>query len=244
MAGTTLRGSLQASDFGRPVTKQRRSALDVLFERQVLAEGVLLVQVYSRNGTVTYSNDHRLVGTRTGHVGHLREALGGSIRGDVTRIGGKKVLRTYAPVAVRGGPWRRRHLPGLRPDRQGSASDLPPGGRDLRGRADPALPHARAASAPRDEADPAPDGGDRAARALRRDDGPPQPDAVPRPNRPGDPLGAARARLGSSAAARCRPLQGDQRRPRPRHRRPAAEGARRAARRCAARERHARPPRR
>jgi diguanylate cyclase (GGDEF)-like protein len=103
IAGTALRGSLQASDFERPVTKQRRSALDVLFERQVLAEGVLLVQVYSRNGTVTYSNDHRLVGTRTGHLGHLREALGGSIRGDVTRSGGKKVLRTYAPVEVRGG---------------------------------------------------------------------------------------------------------------------------------------------
>jgi diguanylate cyclase (GGDEF)-like protein len=103
IAGTTLRGSLQASDFRRPVTKQRRDALDALFERQVLIEGVLLVQVHSPDGTVTYSNDHRLIGARTARVGHLSEALGGLIRGDVTRIGGKKVLRTYAPVAVRGG---------------------------------------------------------------------------------------------------------------------------------------------
>jgi diguanylate cyclase (GGDEF)-like protein len=104
IAGTTLHGSLRAADFERPVTRERRSTLDALFERQVLAEGVLLVKVYSPNGTVTYSNDHRLVGTRTGQVGHLREALGGSIRGDVTKLGGRqKVLRTYAPVEVRGG---------------------------------------------------------------------------------------------------------------------------------------------
>jgi diguanylate cyclase (GGDEF)-like protein len=103
IAGTTLRGWLRPSDFERPVTGKRRAALDTLFQRQVLTQGVLLVQVYARNGTVTYSNDHRLVGSRTEEAGHLREASSGSIRGDVTKIGERKVLRTYAPVAVRGG---------------------------------------------------------------------------------------------------------------------------------------------
>jgi diguanylate cyclase (GGDEF)-like protein len=104
IASAVLRGPLQASDFERPVTSRRRSALDKLFEQRVLTEGVLVVKLYARDGTVTYSNDHRLVGKKTGDPAHLRETLRGSIRGDVTSIGDeRKVLRTYAPVAVRGG---------------------------------------------------------------------------------------------------------------------------------------------
>jgi diguanylate cyclase (GGDEF)-like protein len=104
IASAVLRGPLQASDFERPVTSRRRSGLDKLFEQRVLTEGVLVVKLYARDGTVTYSNDHRLVGKKTGDPAHLRETLRGSIRGDVTSIGDeRKVLRTYAPVAVRGG---------------------------------------------------------------------------------------------------------------------------------------------
>ena len=110
IATAVLTGSLLAADFERPVVGERRSALDDLFETHVLAEGVLLVKLYSEDGTVTYSTDHRLIGTRATHPAHLREALGGTIRGDVTTLdaglpGGKesKVLRTYAPVAVAGG---------------------------------------------------------------------------------------------------------------------------------------------
>jgi diguanylate cyclase (GGDEF)-like protein len=104
IASAVLRGPLQASDFERPVTSRRLSALDKLFEQRVLTEGVLLVKLYASDGTVTYSNDHRLVGKKTGDPAHLRETLRGSIRGDVTSIGDEqKVLRTYAPVAVRGG---------------------------------------------------------------------------------------------------------------------------------------------
>jgi diguanylate cyclase (GGDEF)-like protein len=110
IASTLLRGSLMASDFNRAVSDTRRAALDRLFEDQVLTEGVLLVKLYGDDGRVTYSTDHRLVGTRTEPLEHIREALTGSIRGDVTALSPKgegdqkrKVLRTYAPVAVRGG---------------------------------------------------------------------------------------------------------------------------------------------
>jgi diguanylate cyclase (GGDEF)-like protein len=108
IAGTVLRGTLLGSDFERPVRGARRSALDALLRRNALAEGVLLVQFYSAAGIVTYSTDHRLIGkSASGPVGHVREAATGTIRGDVTRIrvgeDGRKVLRTYAPVAVRQG---------------------------------------------------------------------------------------------------------------------------------------------
>jgi diguanylate cyclase (GGDEF)-like protein len=107
-ASAVLRGELSPSDFERVVAEPRRSALDALFKTHVLEEGVLLVKLYADDGTVTYSTDHRLVGMRT-RPEHVREALAGTIRGDVTTLQagpdqhGRKVLRTYAPVAVENG---------------------------------------------------------------------------------------------------------------------------------------------
>ena len=109
VAGAALRGSLVASDFAGPVLEPRRSALDELFERRVLDNGVVLVNLYAADGTVTYSTDHRLIGTSSPRPEHLREARAGTIRGDVTTLAvgepdaRRKVLRTYAPVPVAGG---------------------------------------------------------------------------------------------------------------------------------------------
>jgi diguanylate cyclase (GGDEF)-like protein len=103
IASTVLRGSLLASDFDQRVSKSRRDTLDSLFERRVLGEGIVLVNLYSSAGAVTYSTDHNLIGKRLAQSGHLQEALGGTVRGDVTSLRGRKTLRTYAPVAVRGG---------------------------------------------------------------------------------------------------------------------------------------------
>jgi diguanylate cyclase (GGDEF)-like protein len=110
ISSSVLRGSLLASDFARGVPEPRRSTLDRLFENHVLAEGVLLVKLYAENGTVTYSTDHRLVGTREPSIEHIREALAGTVRGDVTSLppsargkSRQKALRTYTPVAVPGG---------------------------------------------------------------------------------------------------------------------------------------------
>ena len=109
IASSVLRGSLQASDFQRPVEGRRLTTLDRLFETHVLEEGVLLANLYASDGTVTYSTDHRLIGTKTDDLEHLREARDGTIRGDVATAGTgasaepRKALRVYAPVAVRGG---------------------------------------------------------------------------------------------------------------------------------------------
>jgi class 3 adenylate cyclase len=107
ISSSVLRGSLLASDFGRAVPASRRTALDRLFEDHVLSEGVLLAKLYGKDGKVTYSTDHRLVGSRDSTTEHIREALAGTVRGDVTTLTSagqkRKALRTYAPVAVRGG---------------------------------------------------------------------------------------------------------------------------------------------
>ena len=103
IAAAVLRGSLHPSDFKARVPRPRRETLDVFFERHILREGIVLVNLYSSAGTVTYSTDHNLIGRRLAQIGHLREAVGGTVRGDVTSIRGRKTLRTYAPVAVKGG---------------------------------------------------------------------------------------------------------------------------------------------
>jgi diguanylate cyclase (GGDEF)-like protein len=110
LASAVLRGPLGARDFERPVGDRRRAGLDELFESHILAEGVLVATLYATDGTVTYSTDHRLIGTRTQDLQHLDEARAGTIRGDVATASvagsgaeGRKALRVYAPVAVPGG---------------------------------------------------------------------------------------------------------------------------------------------
>jgi diguanylate cyclase (GGDEF)-like protein len=106
IASSGLRGSLIRTDFEGRVAPPRRAQLDRLFADRVLEEGVLLVELYAPDGTVTYSTDHRLIGRRSGaQLGHLREALRGTVRGDATTLPGdkRKALRTYAPVAFVGG---------------------------------------------------------------------------------------------------------------------------------------------
>jgi diguanylate cyclase (GGDEF)-like protein len=109
LASAVLRGSLTAPDFERPVGDRRRADLDQFFESHILREGVLVAKLYAADGTVTYSTDHRLIGTRTRDLAHLGEARTGTIRGDVATVSvgepaePRKALRVYAPVAVAGG---------------------------------------------------------------------------------------------------------------------------------------------
>ena len=102
LASTVLRESLQATDFQR-ANAARRAELDDLFANHVLDEGVLLASLVAANGIITYSTDHRLIGTRIAAPEHAAEARQGIVRGDVASVQQRKSLRTYAPVAVRGG---------------------------------------------------------------------------------------------------------------------------------------------
>jgi diguanylate cyclase (GGDEF)-like protein len=109
IANSTLRDSLQSSDFEHPVTASREATLDKIFQARVLDEGVLLAELYDKSGRVTYSTDHRRVGRySSAETAHVSEALHGTVRGDATNLPNagaqsRKALRTYAPVAVTGG---------------------------------------------------------------------------------------------------------------------------------------------
>ena len=109
VADTILRSALRASDFQRPATGSRRAELDSLFRRDVLVSGALRVKLYSREGTVTYSNEHELIGSMPGED-DAEETLAGKRVLDVTHLnheGGRgpdvKVLETYVLVRLGAG---------------------------------------------------------------------------------------------------------------------------------------------
>jgi diguanylate cyclase (GGDEF)-like protein len=108
VADTILKSALRPSDFLRPAAGARRSELDALFRSDVLVGGALRVKLYDRDGTVVYSNEHELIGSKPAED-DAREALAGKRILDVTNLnheGGRgtdaKVLETYVPVKLTG----------------------------------------------------------------------------------------------------------------------------------------------
>ena len=108
VADTILRNALRPSDFRQPVAGSRRTELDALFRSEVLVGGALRVKLYSPAGTVTYSNEHGLIGSKPAG-NDVEEALAGKRVQDVSGLnhaGGKgtdvKVLETYVPVTLTG----------------------------------------------------------------------------------------------------------------------------------------------
>jgi diguanylate cyclase (GGDEF)-like protein len=109
IARTIVRDRLRRADFERPVTTRQRAILDRLFTSEVLVDGALRVKLYRRDGRVTYSSVHDLIGTRPGEATVENVFRTGEPATDVAHLndeGGRgpntKALETYAPVVLRG----------------------------------------------------------------------------------------------------------------------------------------------
>ncbi len=105
IANTIVADNLRASDFGHVPSKTRLTEIDRLVRRSVLNNGTMRVKLYAPDGTVVYSNDESLIGTRTDDPAELRTVLDGYPRKGVSMLnheGGSgedvKVLESYAPV--------------------------------------------------------------------------------------------------------------------------------------------------
>jgi diguanylate cyclase (GGDEF)-like protein len=98
---------LHPSDFDRIPTK-RTELLDKLMRRDVLVGDSLAVALFSRDGRVTYANDHSIVGTVPPDAVHARAALGGEVVTDVSSVAARqsdvkrKVLKIFVPVHFEG----------------------------------------------------------------------------------------------------------------------------------------------
>jgi PAS domain S-box-containing protein len=104
VAEAALRRHLRGSDFARPVGLARQRALDAVFG-DIVVGGLVRATLFNRKGDVTYSTDHRLIGT-SGPPAAFRGVLGGRPDRAEEFLGEMKVLRTFVPV---------RLVPGGRP---------------------------------------------------------------------------------------------------------------------------------
>ena len=110
VAEANLRSHLRPSDFTAPVTPKRRATLDNLFRKSILIPGVVNGRLVARDGTITYSARHALIGTKVRHREELSQVLAGAVKRRVTHSetwrGEKnlKVLRVLVPVRLTRSP--------------------------------------------------------------------------------------------------------------------------------------------
>jgi diguanylate cyclase (GGDEF)-like protein len=109
VASAVLQRDVSARDLAGRVSASRRRHLDAVFHRYVLSEDVVALSLVRKDGLVTYSTDHRVIGTiASGAL--AAEATAGTIVSRVSSANTErrthaKTLETYAPVGpnTRGG---------------------------------------------------------------------------------------------------------------------------------------------
>ncbi len=105
-AAATLSTELRKADLTEPVTSPGRlAALDALFAPELMS-GVVRVKLWRHDGTVTYSNEHSLIGTRV-EAEEIDEVLAGRTvreRGRLNDEGGTgkniKTISAYVPLRL------------------------------------------------------------------------------------------------------------------------------------------------
>jgi diguanylate cyclase (GGDEF)-like protein len=95
-----IRKELRAEDVATPVVGIRRQELDDLFV-DVLLDGNLRASLYGSGGLITYSTDHRLIGTPATAT-LAREAMRGKVVSHLAggSNGSPRVLETFVPVVL------------------------------------------------------------------------------------------------------------------------------------------------
>ena len=104
VAEAVLSRQLRPADFEAPVDSARRRELDRLFRQQVLVDDVDEATLYGRDGTVSYSTAHRLIGRHTIDSDVALAALQGKLIKTVveperTRDTKRTVLKQVVPIS-------------------------------------------------------------------------------------------------------------------------------------------------
>jgi PAS domain S-box-containing protein len=109
-AAAQLSTQLRRSDLEQSATGSRRAALDSLF-RPELQGGIVRIKLWRPDGTVVYSNEHKLIGTRLGETEEFEAVLAGEDLREIGHLndeGGTgqdiKVVSAYVPIRVGGEP--------------------------------------------------------------------------------------------------------------------------------------------
>jgi diguanylate cyclase (GGDEF)-like protein len=94
---------LRPSDFAKPVGNERRAVLDRAANENILVGETIGLELYGRDGRITYTSNRSLVGTTPGDADRARAALDGNVTKavDMMSLGStspRKVLKVFVPV--------------------------------------------------------------------------------------------------------------------------------------------------
>lgn len=92
------RDDLARSALGRPAAGDLRAQLDEVFDREALGPQATRVTIFRRDGRVTYSTDHRLIGTMIPRRDLIRAAVAGEPSHRLADLDGRRVIESYVPV--------------------------------------------------------------------------------------------------------------------------------------------------
>ena len=96
---SVLGDRLRPGDFSGPVDSSRKAMLDSVVQSDILVGDSRALELFSRDGRVTYSTDKRQVGTIPSDAAKARATLvNGDVAKSVETLGGRKVLKVYVPV--------------------------------------------------------------------------------------------------------------------------------------------------
>ena len=99
VARSVLGDRLRPGDFARPVDADRKAMLDSVVQSDILVGDSRALELYSRNGELTYSTSKRQVGTIPKDARNARKALAqGDVAKAVETVGGRQVLKVFVPV--------------------------------------------------------------------------------------------------------------------------------------------------
>jgi diguanylate cyclase len=99
VVGSVLGDRLRPGDFSGPVNSDRRAMLDSVVESDILVGDSRALELYSRDGRVTYSTNKRQVGTIPPDAAKARSTLAeGNVAKSVETLNGRRVLKVFVPV--------------------------------------------------------------------------------------------------------------------------------------------------
>jgi diguanylate cyclase len=96
---SVLGDRLRPGDFSRPADSDRTAMLDSIVQSDILFGDSQALELYSRDGRITYSTDEQRVGTVPSDGDKARAALvDGDVAKAVETMDGRKVLKVFVPV--------------------------------------------------------------------------------------------------------------------------------------------------
>lgn len=111
VASTTVPKLLPQEAWTAPLSGKDLDKLDSAVKTELLNDGGLRVKFYAPDGTVVYSSDRELIGTKSDETSHIDSAMAGRVQTEVTKLGdeggpGKdvKAIEAYAAVKYPGAP--------------------------------------------------------------------------------------------------------------------------------------------